>query len=259
MNIFYTDKYRKIIPSSSQHMEGDCAGVLHCERVHINISSFEPLISCNAFTAPNIISLFWSFGRTGWIHLTMTEFGNGWCFSSWIQTTGIYTNKVFPIFVLTPTIYLRLALPSGLFPQHLRSKIWYEFLTTQWLYSSHAYLILLRLHILRKYVVKAWGGWNRLRIKYNSGLRETGFGIEEFGPRNSWVRGFVNDDLWVSEWVSQRVQVAADRGGVKCHSQGRKQQGTPPHLREAGPFLSPQPSRAVGGGTENVDTKHQSS
>jgi len=55
--------------------------------------------------------------------------------------------------------------------------------------------------------ITAWGRWNWLRILHNSGLRETGFGREEFGPRNSWVIGFVNDDLWVSQWV----QVAADR------------------------------------------------
>jgi hypothetical protein len=56
---------------------------------------------------------------------------------------------------------------------------------------------------------------------YNSGLRERVFGGEDFGPRNYLVGGFVNEDLWVTQWV----QVAADQRAVKYHSQRRQTAG----------------------------------
>jgi hypothetical protein len=110
-----------------------------------------------------------------------------------------------------------------------------------------------------QHAVTSGGGRNWLRIIRNSGLPDRGFGSEDFEPRNYGAGAFVNENLWVSRWVIRVyncVQVAADQW-VSC-------QVSLPETQtlgncSSGPFLSPQPGRAVDGGTENVDTKHQSS
>jgi hypothetical protein len=75
--------------------------------------------------------VFRSFWRT------ITEFGSGVCFSSLIQTTGIYTNTYFPRCVLILPFYLRLGLSSGLSLNIYRLKFDTSFSPPNNLQNSH--------------------------------------------------------------------------------------------------------------------------